>query len=448
MPVGLKYPEGAYRVTGDNDITRGSGRISGNMNPSQTFLPDNNLPVLSQNKYFGSKYAEGQVVIGVDTIVSILSAQQKDEIGFKKPVLTVCNGETSTATDSNGYTRAASMKPIGTSFGHVYRRIPGRLVNWTDPSIDRGQFMCVPLFLDPFKADKCWVGAAVGGSTTSAGGATLNGIGVAYSSDARLGNSMDVRSPGTPLCSDHKGHFRKWVSGTDPDIMRIGEVFAFEEMPYSNMLAWTMINENGAPTMFDEFDVQRPYPLPSGRDLRAFLQVDKSFYGAGSDVDDTYMWPEQVADGNGIAGLTDGSRTAKTTAAPETFANQAVNSAGVHVIQLAHSPVCVSERGAVNPDASAPYPSELSIEWDSTGANTFTAGNAANIRTLREGIDYDVNRYNGIVTIKSNYGTGLAATDDYKITYNYMDSKKNGVPTNADWNGCVGLLYVVTYFNR
>jgi len=456
MAIG-QYPEGAYGMFQDEQfITRGSARISGNINPAIEWLVDESLPVRHFNKFWGEYFRDGEILIGSDVIVSI-ARQEPDELGYPKPVLTICNGESANATESNGYVRPADMIPVGTSFQHFYKRLgKDRLVNLIKPSIDRGQVLALPYIQDPYYGDQVWVGAAVGGATTSAGAGTTNRLGVDYGLDARLGAGM-VLQAGDYVQSDHMGHFIKWVPDTTSAATletslrkKIGQVLYVEELPMRGFLQFVQYKASmGMPRMYSDYDYMQPYPVPNGRDPRAFLQPDKWWMPNNYGTSATYNYPEHLIDGPGLPGLTDGRRIAEKFAS-ETHNNVAIDATtGYHIIILQHGPVVRDEEGAVNPSAAHPFPSKLTVTFDPAGTPV----------QLKEDVDYVVERYykdtsgpspvtRARVIIKSNNGVPLAATDDYQIDYYHTEGQQFGVPTQADWQGSVGLVYIATFFNR
>lgn len=453
MAIG-QYPEGAYRLQADGWVTRGSGRVSDVVNPAVEWLLDRSLSVKAVNYFSGSFARAGQILAGVDVIASI-KGQSKDEMGYNKPVLTICNGLGSSATDANGYVRAANMTPAGTFIQHCYNYYDDRLMDRLRISLDRSQYLMVPYIKDPYYADSTWVGCATGGNLTSAGGAALNPAGAAYNADARIGANFEL-AVGDYVQSDYCGHFMKWV----PDLtsattlnaslrQKIGQVLYIEEVPMRGLLQTVMLKAtNGIRRMYSDYDFMQPYPIPSGQDARTFLQSDKSFWPSNYGEIDEYGWPSHLKDFMGIPGLTDGARMA-TKDFTEDMTNVALDANSYHTVTLTHHPIARSEEGASNP-ASMPFntdpnPSKLTVQADLSGLGTFLA---ANTITLSEWSDYVVNRNTGVVCIRTNKGTDPAATDAYRFTYKYLHSQVFGIPTNADWQGSVGLVYIATQFNR
>ena len=446
MAIG-QFPEGAYRLETDDWISRGSGRVSNYLNPAVELLVDRTLPLKAYNRFFGSFARPGRILAGVDLIMAI-KGHAADELGYNKPVLTICNGTTKAATDSNGVVRAASMNPVGTIFQHMYDYMDDRLVDRVRPTIDRGQFMVVPYALDPYYGDQIWVGAATGGcGGTSAGGANLNACGDAYSADFRVSTNY-LLSEGDFVCSDMNGHFIKWIPNTTTAAslavslnQRVGQVLYIESVPMRGLLQTVMLKAaNGLKRMYSDYDQMQPYPVPYGKDARAFLQNDKSFWPTSYGEIDEYGWPSQLKDFMGIPGLTDGVRMVATSAT-EDKTDVAIDANAYHQIQLTNYPIQRSEAGAVNPDPLNPYPSRLVVDWDSADNLTYTT-------TLKEQIDYTVNRHTGHVTILANSGAACTAIDNYRFTYVYLKDQKFGVPTNVDWQGSVGLAYICTNFNK
>jgi len=447
MAIG-QYPEGAYRLQSDDWTTRGSGRVSDYINPAVELLIDRRLPVKAYNNFWGSFARPGQILAGVDLIMSIARMEQ-DEMGYHKPVLTICNGSGLPVTEPNGYVRAASANPVGTLFQHAYNYIDDRLLDRLRPAIDRGQYLMVPLVKDPYYADKVWVGCATGGSgTTQAPTGETNLVGQAYSADYRLGAPYALQV-GDYVQSDHMGHFIKYIPDDTSaatlavsEKQKIGQVLYIEEIPMRGLLQTVMLKAtNGIRRMYGDYDYMQPYPIPYGKDPRAFLQNDKSFWPTNYGEIDEYGWPSHLKDFMGIPGLTDGVRMAQETAT-ETFANVAITNSQ-HVITTTNKPLARSEAGSVNPNAAEPNPTKLVVEFDAL-SNGFTSG----VVTLKENRDYKVNRHTGVVIIMSNNGTALAATDDYRFTYVYLNNQTYGIPTNADWKGSVGLAYICTFFNK
>ncbi len=447
MAIG-QYPEGAYRLQTEDWVTRGSGRVSGSVNPSVELLIDRKLPVRAHNNFFGSFARPGQILAGVDMIMSIAGMEQ-DEMGYHKPVLTICNGTSLSVTESNGYVRPANMHPVGNLFQHAYNYIDDRLIDRLRPAIDRSQYLMVPLIKDPYYADSVWTGAAVGGSgTTMAPRGATNSVGQAYNVDYRLNVAYDLRV-GDYVQSDHMGHFMKWIPDDTSaatlaasEIQKIGQVLYIENIPMRGLLQTVMLKAtNGMRRMYGDYDYMQPYPVPYGKDPRAFLQNDKSFWPTNYGEIDEYGWPSHLKDFMGIPGLTDGVRMVQEVTT-EVFSNVAVTNSQ-HIITTTNKPIARSEAGAVNPTMVEPSPSKLVIEFDAL-ANGFASG----VVTLKENKDYKVNRHTGVVVIMSNNGAALAATDDYRFTYTWLNNQTFGIPTNADWKGSVGLAYICTFFNK
>lgn len=441
MAIGM-YPEGFYRMEDDEYVSRGSGVISDNVNPSIEFLIDRNLPVKANNAYWGSAHRHGQILAGADVIMSI-NGTEYDDMGYLKPTLSICNGYTGSATESNGVVRTVS-KPVGTLLQHAYNYMNDRLVDINRPSINRGQTIAVPYLKDPYLADQVWVGAAVGGSGSTVGTGN-NTVGQAYSSDYRLSTDY-LLSAGDLVQSDHNGHFMKYIPLTDTvanfalsERKIVGQVMYVEELPMRGLLQYVMYKAD--PTMFSMYDYSRPYNQPTfgGKDGRSFMAPDKGMFPNNYGAIDLYKWPEHLKDGMGLPGLTDGSRIASTDAT-EVVTNVAITSS-VHTITLTYGPIARSEQGSVNPSSVTDGPSKLTCKWSSANNGSYDV-------TLREGVDFTVDRYTKVVTIRSNRGASLAATDDYTFTYTYLNSQKFGVPTNADWKGSCGLVYITTFFNR
>jgi hypothetical protein len=58
---------------------------------------------------------------------------------------------------------------------------------------------------------------------------------------------------------------------------------------------------------------------------------------------------------------------------------------------------------------------------------------------LVELVDYTVDRYRGIVYIKT---AGQAGTEQYTITYTSLENQVVGVPSNIDFKGAIGSIRI------
>jgi hypothetical protein len=399
-------------------------------NLAEVFITDPNLPVQFTYPFAGTYFRPAEVQIAKGTVVAHRAGNPyaKDyDVDFMAPCLTIANGGTSaTVTGPYGnYTRSANV-PIGIAFKNCYRRLNDRFKG-NYPTVTRASYISLPYF---------------GSNSTLAQSMKW---GCAYDGGAGTINMGDY------VMSDANGKIVKW-DGVDIK-QKIGQAIVIDRsVPVQGWLQWVMwewmssaSETMGQMEMFNPYDINAPLETPdsaagdtvngtsgtitSGRpDLSAQQGQYPAFYAFNDLVT---RFPEQFWDAMGIPGMTDGARMAAVDYT-ETVGNGTQNTFDsvnvVNKIQLNHKRVAKDAQGATNPTPDHPFPTKMLV-YLSTNTTT----------PLVELVDYTVDRYRGIVYIKT---AGQAGTEQYTITYTSLENQVVGVPSNIDFKGAIGSIRI------
>jgi hypothetical protein len=396
-------------------------------NFAETFIVDPYLPVQFTYPFAGTYFRPAEVQVAKGTVVSHRAGTPyaKDyDTDFMTTCITIANGgyTTTTQTPYGNYQRLAN-KPIGIAYKNCFKRLNDRFKG-NYPTVTRTSYIELPYF----GPNSALAQGMKWGSVYDGTGSAIN--------------------PGDHLMSDPNGKIIKWDGVSIEQI--IGKAIVIDRnMPVQGWLQWVMWEWSamngemgGQQEMFNPYDINSPLMTPDGGAGDTVLGTTGSVTAARPDLnsqqnqyppiyqynDLVTRFPEQLWDAMGIPGLTDGARMAAVDYT-ENVGNGTQNTfnatTGINQIQLNHKRIARDMQGATNPSPDHPFPTKLLVY----GSDPTTP--------LTENVDYNLDRYRGIVYITRANQTG---TETYAITYTSLENQIVGVPSKIDFQGVIGSM--------
>jgi hypothetical protein len=240
--------------------------VSGHESPAESWVTDQNLPILFNYTYGG--WAQKEVVIAKGVMVAVGPQIIDDEKGKLANTITIANG---------------TNPVVGMAPYNITKHYPGFLTG-NRPTIITEDYVELPWFPNPSDAEAVYWGLATGASLQA----------------------------GDLLKPDVNGKLVKWVEGTDSIKQISAQILAFEldQEPFG-WLRWALwdesaLNEDRGPQSKSTFQLPPDSGFPFDPNFRDGLAGN----GQNGEANPQSYWTPWTVDPTGIPGVLDGSQRA------------------------------------------------------------------------------------------------------------------------------------------